>query len=638
MDIIDIMLARAMTPQGQTETYVAIANAAAAKAEKAKDDADIAIATVEAAADEIATAKSEATDLLADAREALETAQAAQINSLDLEDVDDEVKKMTVDTSVIDSNSAKTIQIVTTYPDDTLNTQNVTKLYKSTGVNEDGAMTQKAITDALAAKADASALSSKADKTYVDQQIAQIPAGGGSGSTTINLDPEDAGHLVKIDENGNLVASGATDEAVIEALLQAGTYVAKDSVGLDVNYLTRTVQRAQEAINKTMGSDFDQYTMYGGRTKCNVADDGTINAFYGDNNYVEDGSNGQVMIYQPKFYYKRIIRNAEALNRGYVIRHEELLLSATPQQGFKLAPIFGNDLDYVLLPAYDGSLDNGRLCSVAGAYPAINMTIAQAESYANARGEGWHIMNMEAESANQMLEIVEFGTMNGQSALEEGITYSPNGGNGPFYFITGSTASLGNGTGHATSTQVDINGTISTMTENGKRAICYRGMENPWGNLWSMIGGINIIGNGSQSAGVPYICTNFNYTPGSAGSNYEDIGFNLSNYYNGWINAMGYGNEKYDWVYLPVECNTDANSLLPVGDALWLIPNLNGAMIAATGGSYGYKEACGPFYYALDRSANESARINYGAKLLYIPTKNETYEANIAKWNTYMGG
>jgi len=35
MDIMDIMLARAMTPQGQTDTYVAKANAAAAKAAKA---------------------------------------------------------------------------------------------------------------------------------------------------------------------------------------------------------------------------------------------------------------------------------------------------------------------------------------------------------------------------------------------------------------------------------------------------------------------------------------------------------------------------------------------------------------------------------------------------------------------------
>ena len=43
--------------------------------------------------------------------------------------------------------------------------------------------------------------------------------------------------------------------------------------------------------------------MYGGRKRCNVLDDGTITAYYGDVNYKEDGSNGQVMVYQPKFYY-----------------------------------------------------------------------------------------------------------------------------------------------------------------------------------------------------------------------------------------------------------------------------------------------------------------------------------------------
>jgi hypothetical protein len=32
--------------------------------------------------------------------------------------------------------------------------------------------------------------------------------------------------------------------------------------------------------------------MYGGRMRCNVADDGTINAFYGDPTYADDGSNG----------------------------------------------------------------------------------------------------------------------------------------------------------------------------------------------------------------------------------------------------------------------------------------------------------------------------------------------------------
>ena len=77
MDIIDIMLARALTPQGQTDTYVSKANAAAAKAEKAKQDAEDAVATVNAAAEDIADTQSAATQLLEDAQAALEAAQAA---------------------------------------------------------------------------------------------------------------------------------------------------------------------------------------------------------------------------------------------------------------------------------------------------------------------------------------------------------------------------------------------------------------------------------------------------------------------------------------------------------------------------------------------------------------------------------
>ena len=620
MDIIDIMLARAMTPQGKTEAYVAKANKAAAKAAKAEEDAAAAIATVEAAADEITAAKEEAADLLEAAQDALETAQSAQIN--------------------------------------------LPEAYSTTGQNTDGYMTQKATTDALAQKADTSslniyvtttamntaladkadtsALAAKADKTYVDQKIAAIPSGGGSGSGGGNMNgsitTDDAGHLVVVDENGNLIASLATDEAVIEALLRAGTYTAQNAVGLDIDYANRAFTRTQEAAGKSMGADFDSYVMYGGRTRCNVADNGTITAFYGDNNYTEDGSNGQVMIYQPKFYYKRIIRDHENMSHGAIVRHETLLLSSTEQSGFKLAPIFDGDLEYVLLPAFDGGKVDNKLTSIAGVKPITNITISEAEALANARGTGWHIMNMAAESANQMLEIVEFGSMNGQQSIESGITYLPSGVNGQCYFITGSTSNVGNGTGHADATQYDVDGVVSTATENGQRAICYRGMENPWGNIWSMIGGITVQGNGTHHGGIPYICKSFNYTPESIGDNYEEVGFDLPQSYSGWVNAMGYGSEKYDWVYLPAECSNSANSLLPIGDGLWIVPNLNNTVVVATGGSFGQKEECGPFYYAIDRTHSESSRQNYGAKLLFIPTKNAIYTANIAKWNTYMGG
>ena len=74
-------------------------------------------------------------------------------------------------------------------------------------------------------------------------------------------------------------------------------------LGLQVDYKNKTYTRIAGAKGLNAGDNFDKFSMYGGRKRCTVADDGTITSFYGDENYVEDGSIGQVMVYQPKFYY-----------------------------------------------------------------------------------------------------------------------------------------------------------------------------------------------------------------------------------------------------------------------------------------------------------------------------------------------
>ena len=618
MDIIDVMLARALTPQGQTETYASIAEAAAAKAEKAEQDAQAAIDTVTAAADTITETQLAADQLLETAQDALETAQQAMINVPTTEDIDEEVKKLRVTTNTVEGANANTLQVVTTYPDNTLNTQNITKMYKSEGNNEDGTMTQKAI------------------KNYVDTSISNIPAPTGG---TINFNTDEAGKIIAIGPDGNVIASEITEEELVAALVKTGTYVAENSVGLEIDYANKTFFRTQSAASLHAGSDFDDFIMYGGRMRCNVADDGTINAFYGDRNYREDGSNGQVMVYQPKFYYQRVPMRVDHTANGDIIRQESLILSTSPQIGFKLAPIFKSgdeELDYVLFSAYEGGLSNNKLTSIANIKPASNITIAEAESKANSRGAGWHIINMAAVSANQMLEIVEFGSMNGQHSLEAGICQINGVTNVNSASLTGSTAALGNMSGHAASTVNEISGNTTTYTEAGKRAISYRGIENPWGNIWHMIGGIHIQGGNQTLGGIPYICTDYNYTPGTIGDNYESIGFNLPSTYS-WISAMGYGNSKYDWVFLPIECAASANSALPVGDNLWTLANTEGNRVLAIGGSYNLQDDVGPFYYASDRNISESSRYNYGTRLMFIPTKNLTYTSNLAKWNTKMG-
>lgn len=638
MDIIDIMLARAMTPQGKTDAYVAKANAAAAKAEKAQQDAEAAIATVNAAATDITETQEAISELLENAQEVLETAQQATIN--------------------------------------------MPEVYTTTGQNTDGYMTQKAVTDALtekadtsslnvyvtttamntalASKADTSALAAKADKSYVDQQIASIPAG--SGSTIINNEPvnlgsENAGKVVVVANDGGLRSSDLSESALASILIKSDSFVAEGVIGLTADYENKAFERIQEASGKVLGSDFDSYTMYGGRMRCNVADDGTINAFYGDNNYTEDGSNGQVMIYQPKFYYQRIPLKMETGNVGKIVRKESLMISAQPHSGFKIHPLFETPdhdiLDYVLLPVYDGcaydvseqeyilndsnavDLTNDKLSSIAGAKPISganhSFTIAQAEKLASNRGAGWHITTMAAESANQMLEIVEFGKFNGQQVLENGLTNISSTAGVNCSAITGSTAALGNATGHAESTIVEVNGTNSTYTIAGKRAIAYRGMENPWGNIWRFIGGVIVNGNGSMGGGIPYICNNFSYTPSTLGENYISIGFNLP-INNAYVSAMGYGNENYDWVYMPAECGESANSAAPIGDIIWTVNNLSGNRIALAGGMWSSGVSSGPFYYGCDNTAAEGSYNSYSARLMYIPTKNNIYDANYQKW------
>ncbi len=173
--------------------------------------------------------------------------------------------------------------------------------------------------------------------------------------------------------------------------------------------------------------------------------------------------------------------------------------------------------------------------------------------------------------------------MNTQAAIGQGVVSildTPNTENNSI--ITGGTSSLGNNTGMA-------NG------DNGKVSVSYRGMENPWGNIWKFVYGVNIWGDGTKKGGVPYICTDFNYAESKNSENYESAGFTLSNE-NGYISAMGYS-EAFDWLFMPSE--TVGNSSLPVGDYLYITPNLNGYKIAPLGGSWGVGSGAGAFCWRL---------------------------------------
>lgn len=425
-------------------------------------------------------------------------------------------------------------------------------------------------------------------------------------------------------------------------------YTDEDIAGLCVDYENKTFKRLAGAVGLSQGSDFNKFTMYGGRKRCNVLDDGTIVAYYGDEGYTEDGSNGQVMVFQPKFYYKvvplKLEKNTDS-GIGYHLRRVNYYVSSKPKTGFKLHPAFydenGNAINYILFSADEGSMfdmsakayvndnvdesityeDGDLLCSVAGKKPISGLrqglgTRPVLESMTNNRGSGWHLETIKATSANQLLMMVELGMMNSQTGIGQGVVSISGNNSYNCSSLTGSTADLGSGTGQAVKTVNEIGGTETTYNANGKVSVTYRGVENPWGNIWKHINGINIWGNGSMGGGQPYVADDFNFSESKKTDNYKPVGFTLPNA-NGYIKSMGYGSETYDWLLMPSEIG--GTSALPVGDYSYTASNLNGYRIARLGGSWISGAIAGSFIWDGTYSVTTNTQ-NTGGRLLYVPT------------------
>lgn len=443
------------------------------------------------------------------------------------------------------------------------------------------------------------------------------------------------------DFNAQEILSGVTD---IRAYL--GMIETEDVLGITMDYKNKTCTRIAGAKNLTAGADFDKFSMYGGRKRCNVSDGGTINAYYGDEGYTEDGSNGQVMVYQPKFYYLvcPLEYDRQETGYGYHLRKANYYISETQRAGFKLHPAFydknGNEVDYILMSAYEGCIydtsanaylkndeqvmdaSKDKFSSIAGARPATgvsqNLTRPNIEQMAKNRGEGWHSFGIKTASMEQLLMIVELGMMNLQTAIGQGVVNLPwttgSDTTSSYAGVTGSTASLGNGTGRATETTTYEGGVATKNTADGKTSICYRGVENFWGNIWKFAYGINFY----CEVGKPflgYVCKDFNYAESKRTDNYENIGFALPSE-NGYVSAMGYST-NYDWLFLPSEVK--GNSSLPVGDYYYQNNTWDGYRIARLGGSWSSGSSAGGFYWGLNYGVGSRTR-DVGGRLVYVPT------------------
>lgn len=439
-------------------------------------------------------------------------------------------------------------------------------------------------------------------------------------------------------------------EAEIADLKAFVGYTDGDIYGVEVDFKNKKFTRLAGAVNRTPGEGFDNILCFGGRKRCNLTNDGRVAAYYGEAGFSTTGkltqtvdrnpagtenpdaslqfASGtivQVMVEQPKFYYKVVPLEIEKKKKGGITRKVRYYVSDTPKAGFKLHPAFienGNENEKIYLAAFEGSLydssasayilDDSQvadfaadlLCSIANAKPLSgltqNATRANVRKLAEKRGSGWEQAYIATASASQMLMLIEYASFNMQSAIGQGAVNKTDDGSSNMAEATGVTINLGNASGTASNA-------------NGVQFVSYRGEENFWGNIWSWIDGINEYMDATTHEGTIYIADH-SFADDTGTGAYEDAGI-IAVYGNGYVSAFCYS-EKYDWLFIPGELL--GNTALPVGDYCW---NGNtGWRVARLGAYWSNGLYAGAFCWSLyDASSSRSRGV--GGRLVYVPSK-----------------
>ena len=464
---------------------------------------------------------------------------------------------------------------------------------------------------------------------------------GNAANVTLTVDP--AGYAT-INDIQNL-------QGQITDLKGYVGYVESDIYGVEVDFVNKTFKRLAGAVGKTPGSDFDGINAFGGRYRCNLTDAGVELSAYGETGYSETGAltvavekdgvtyavgtKVQVMVKQPKFYYKVVPLQLEPISggKGFHMRKARYYVSDTPKEGFKLHPAFLYDKtdvkDCIYESAYEGSIydtsastyimndvvtadftasTGDKLSSIAGAKPASgisnNLTRRNCATLAANRGTGWCQEFIQLTAADEMLFLIEYASFNTQAQIGEGNVNKTDDGSTSMTEVTGATTALGNASGEVT------NG-------NNVKLVSYRGKENIWGNIWIWVDGLNIECKNIHDLWVNTKLNGFKDDTKASSDGMELVGFTACKA-NGYVSAFGY-TPDFDWLFIASEVDgNSANSSVPVGDYYYQSYTYNGFLVSILGGKWDGGLAAGGFFWHLNNASGGRAR-GIGGRLAYVP-------------------
>ena len=406
-----------------------------------------------------------------------------------------------------------------------------------------------------------------------------------------------------------------------------------------------------------VANDFDNCYPWSDIRRCNVDPvTGQVLAYYGETGYKADGSNGEVMVKIPEFWWKR-----ERVPDEFGNVYEYIYIADYARAGYKKSEEFF--VGAYLLSTTD---EEGTIVahSKSGVIPRYSTTLANFRSYAKNTGDGFCLLDYHYFLL-QMLYLVEYATYNSQNALGNGLVAMntakaliaennvnriivSSAGTG---FWVGKTICIGATDAWNSSVAADreitsiedyndgqitgkaihfdgdpvniaVNNVIwgsaqktggndvlgnksGCLNNNQYHPVSYRGIEDIFGHLFQHVDGINI--KDFQA----YICKNpSEYANDKFDTPYEKLGYINSETADSYSKKLGL-DEKHPEIALPIEVG--ASSSTGTTDYYWA---QTGNRLAYVGGNFNYNGTKAGFFSWHCSNASSSSYWYYGARLL----------------------
>ena len=287
---------------------------------------------------------------------------------------------------------------------------------------------------------------------------------------------------------------------------------------------------------------------------------------------------GNVFVKIPKFYSK-ITKNTDG-----TYKHQ---LSGTKHEGFDtLFKVGAKEIDYVMVGKYEGSGSSSKVYSKSGQTPLVEITMDNFRNGCKAHGAGYQQYDFLIDLILKELWLVEMATTNCQAKM--------------YGYANGNSSKINTG---ATDTVATPTGSPISNTD-GKHACKYRGIENPWGNIYKWCDGISFSGSSV------YVCTEPTaYSAGKTSGLYEYYGTRASS--DGFVKTAA-----------PLAEGSLIQYVAAVGadeSSYYCDQSAQGGTVLCCGGRWSTGADAGLWYWDGSRSASFSYSF-LGGRLCYKPT------------------